>query len=216
MPATHSPCSFLSCARCGTVAHQGCKGCVLVVASSLPIPLLNCLLIVTSVATPVRGRTDHSTKTNAAHHFLKKTWEPDWVLEERVPTFVNDRPIMNFRGKKYYWVNKSVLDILQLTANEGVSYGHGLRLLFAGKVAKTTSGPPSASINRVRLTCSAASGEMRDVVETIHGLPPQYKHPVTIHMDDRDFGIVARNLITTLLAFVAPAEPQVVDCMLYI
>jgi hypothetical protein len=57
---------------------------------------------------------------------------------------------------------------------------------------------------------------MRNVVETIHGLPLQYKHTVTIHMNDRDFAIVARNLIITLLAFVAPTEPQVVDCMLHI
>lgn len=37
-----------------------------------------------------------------------------------------------------------------------------------------------------------------------------------IHINDRDFDIVARNLIITLLAFVVPAEPQVVDSMLHI
>jgi hypothetical protein len=67
-----------------------------------------------------------------------------------------------------------------------------------------------------KLTHSAASGDLRNVVETIHELPPQYENTITIHINDRDFDIVARNLIITLLAFVAPAEPQAVDSMLHI
>jgi hypothetical protein len=78
----------------------------------------------------------------------REGWEPDWVIEERKPTFVDDRPIMTFGGKKYYWGNMPALDILQLTDNEGASYEHDLRLLFAGKLAKTTPGSPSKSTDR--------------------------------------------------------------------
>ena len=63
---------------------------------------------------------------------------------------------------------------------------------------------------------SAASGDLRNVVETIHELPLQYEKKITFHINDKDFDIVARNLIITLLAFVAPTEPQVVDSMLHI
>lgn len=69
----------------------------------------------------------------------KETWEPDWVIERRTPTFVNNEPIVAFGGKKYYWGNMPALDVLQLSDNEGRGYKSDLQLLFAGKERSTVS-----------------------------------------------------------------------------
>jgi hypothetical protein len=65
----------------------------------------------------------------------RENWKPDWVIEKRKPTFVDNRPMLTFGGNKYYWGNMPALDILRLSENEGASHEHELRLLFAGKVA---------------------------------------------------------------------------------
>jgi len=65
----------------------------------------------------------------------RENWKPNWVVEERKPTFVNNRPMLTFGGKKYYWGNMPALDILRLSENEGRSHNHEFRLLFAGKVS---------------------------------------------------------------------------------
>ncbi|KAK0861635.1 hypothetical protein LTR87_016882 [Friedmanniomyces endolithicus] len=62
----------------------------------------------------------------------------------------------------------------------------------------------------------AASGDMRNVLETIRSVPQTYGKTVSVHINDKDFDIVARNLIITLAAFVAPDHAQAVDCMLHI
>lgn len=45
---------------------------------------------------------------------------------------------------------------------------------------------------------STASGDIRNLLKTVAGLPDEYQHPVSLTLDDRDFDIVARNLIMLL------------------
>nr|OQO25304.1 hypothetical protein B0A51_13954 [Rachicladosporium sp. CCFEE 5018] len=97
-----------------------------------------------------------------------------------------------FGGKKYLWGNVPAIDVVQLEKNEGAHYEGNLRLLFA------------------------ASGDMRNVLETMRCLPLAYRKPLFLHINDKDLDIVARNLIVTLAAFVALDNVEAVDFMLNI
>ncbi|KAK1811660.1 hypothetical protein LTR12_013961 [Friedmanniomyces endolithicus] len=123
---------------------------------------------------------------------MKEEWEPKWIVEGRKPTFVSNEALITFGGRKYFWGNVPAIDVVQLDRNEGAQYQGDLRLLFA------------------------ASGDMRNVLETVRCLPQTYGKTVSVHINDKDFDIVARNLIITLAAFVAPDDAQAVDCMLHI
>ncbi|KAK3901827.1 hypothetical protein C8A05DRAFT_16048 [Staphylotrichum tortipilum] len=121
-----------------------------------------------------------------------KTWTPDWVQEKRQPAFVGDKPIVQFGGLKYLWGNVPAYDVLQLPSNEGENYKEPLRLLFA------------------------ASGDLRNVLTTIAELPSSYSHPVEITMNDKDFDIVACNVIMLLIALVVDNTDVAVDCIIHI
>jgi hypothetical protein len=71
-------------------------------------------------------------KVDCRSPLAKEAWEPDWVIEKRKPTFVDDRATITFGGKKYYWGNMPALDVLRLSDIEGASYKNDLHLLFAG------------------------------------------------------------------------------------
>ncbi|RMZ87204.1 hypothetical protein DV736_g5572, partial [Chaetothyriales sp. CBS 134916] len=68
------------------------------------------------------------------------------------------------------------LDVLALDRNEGCCYNHDLHVLFA------------------------ASGDIRNVLKTVACLPDEYQQSVSLILNDRDFDIVARNLIMLLAA----------------
>ncbi|TVY65922.1 hypothetical protein Focb16_v011164 [Fusarium oxysporum f. sp. cubense] len=121
-----------------------------------------------------------------------KTWEPEWSVEGRTPNFMRDEDPVTFGGKKYLFENVPALDVLRLGANEGEAYGNQLRLLFA------------------------ASGDLRNVVQTITQLPPSYEPPIEIIMNDHEFDVVARNVIILLLALTADDRDEAVDCILHI
>lgn len=106
------------------------------------------------------------------------------------------------------------MDILRLTRNEGASYDSDVRLLFAGE--HTTLRYPAPEILINSLIYFPASGDMRNVVETIVCLPSEYTKPLMLHINDKDFDIVTRNLLITLLALAAPTDSQTVDYMLHL
>ena len=64
---------------------------------------------------------------------MKSTWEPDWISEACTPAFMGGPVLHHFGGKKYFWGNVPAVDVIQLLANEDVTYGKDLRLLFAGE-----------------------------------------------------------------------------------
>ncbi|KAH7480252.1 hypothetical protein FOMA001_g8824 [Fusarium oxysporum f. sp. matthiolae] len=131
-------------------------------------------------------------KLDCKSPYNKKTWEPEWSVEGRTPTFMSDEAPTPFGGMKYLFGNVPALDVLRLGANEGEAYGSQLRLLFA------------------------ASGDLRNVAQTIAELPPSYEQPIDIIVNDREFDVVARNAILLLLALTADDRDEAVDCILHI
>ncbi|KAH0421179.1 hypothetical protein CcaCcLH18_13597 [Colletotrichum camelliae] len=123
----------------------------------------------------------------------KEGWQPGWVLENRNPAFVGDGPPqVAYGGGKYLWGNVPAFDVLQLGANEGVSYNEQLRLLFA------------------------ASGDLRNIVKTIAKLPNSYTQPIEVTINDRDLDIVARNAIMLLIALVVDDVDVAADCIIHV
>ncbi|KAF3032330.1 hypothetical protein E8E12_003854 [Didymella heteroderae] len=116
---------------------------------------------------------------------MKGTWEPEWYRNDRQPAFIGDGPLLAMFGKKkYLWGNMPALDILQLQNNESKTYtvSHDFNLLFA------------------------ASGDLRNAIKTIVGLPEGYKGECVAVFNDMDFLIVARNAIMLLIAFYFESE----------
>ncbi|KAF5234485.1 hypothetical protein FAUST_7573 [Fusarium austroamericanum] len=121
----------------------------------------------------------------------KETWTPNWILTNRIPAFFGNMPTITFGGKKYLWGNVPALDVLQLGSNEGDNYQGQLNLLFA------------------------ASGDLRNVVKTVVGLPSTYGQTINIVMNDRDLDVVARNAVMLLLALTAEGQDEVIDCIIH-
>ncbi|KKK20834.1 hypothetical protein ARAM_004716 [Aspergillus rambellii] len=97
-----------------------------------------------------------------------------------------------FGAKKYLWGNVPAFDILRLGSNEGAEYGRGVSILCA------------------------ASGDIRNIVNTIAQLPTSYRHSLRLVINDRDFDIVARNIILLLIALVVEEVDEAVDCMIHL
>ncbi|KAI1118712.1 hypothetical protein F5Y14DRAFT_461550 [Nemania sp. NC0429] len=110
--------------------------------------------------------------------FMNHSWEPRWVTENRTPYFIDGPPHTPFGTPKYLWGNVPAVDVVQLGRNEGVDFQGPLRLLFA------------------------ASGDMRNAVFSAVSLPPSYRGPLDITINDREIDIVARNLIFLLVFFL--------------
>ncbi|KAF5606011.1 uncharacterized protein FSUBG_6347 [Fusarium subglutinans] len=131
-------------------------------------------------------------KLDCKSPYNSKTWEPEWSVECRAPSFWGVVKPHPFGGKQYPYGNVPAFDVLRLGANEGEAYASPLRLLFP------------------------ASGDWRNVVQTIAQLPQSYVQPIDIILNDRDFDIVARNAIILLLALTADDLGEAFDCIIHI
>ncbi|KAI9875688.1 MAG: hypothetical protein M1830_008116 [Pleopsidium flavum] len=111
---------------------------------------------------------------------MKARWRPSWDVEGRKPAFISaEGPAIGVTphgGKKYLWGNVPALDVLNLKQNEGVDVARDFRLLFA------------------------ASGDMRNIVQSLTKLPTTYRGHCEVIVNDRDSDIVARNTILLLTA----------------
>jgi hypothetical protein len=97
---------------------------------------------------------------------MKDTWKPDWVRIGREPAFISgsyDSPIKSFRTQGFLWGNMLALDILNIKDNEG----------------------EAETINRDIALLFAASGDLRNVVKSISGLPETYKGECSVVMNDK-------------------------------
>ncbi|KAF1839778.1 hypothetical protein BDW02DRAFT_604401 [Decorospora gaudefroyi] len=127
-------------------------------------------------------------KATCRSPFLKDTWQPAWFTQGRVPSFIGDGThCAMFGATKYLWGNMPALDILQIKQNEGTADAvtRNFNLLFA------------------------ASGDLRNVIKTISGLPAGYKGDCVAVINDKGFVIAARNAITLLLAL--HLDPETAD-----
>ncbi|KAM0286534.1 hypothetical protein ACHAO9_008162 [Fusarium lateritium] len=134
---------------------------------------------------------------------------PDRILQNRQPAFIGENNQKKFGGSKHLWGNVPALDILRLEDNEGKDYKKKLNLLFAGLCSK-------GNISDLLLTKAIASGDIRNVIKTIAELPEGHGKPVNITINDRDFDIVARNVIMLLIAFTAVDQDAAIDCIIHV
>ncbi|KAK0238484.1 hypothetical protein EDD85DRAFT_826999 [Armillaria nabsnona] len=107
----------------------------------------------------------HRTACN--HLYLKHDWQPAWILEKRKPRF-RSRDV----STEHLWGDVPAIDILRLDFNEG----------------------DQALTQNFKL-CFAASGDIRNLVETVNGLPKHYQGKCDILLNDIDPIVVNRNLI---------------------
>ncbi|KAF5664362.1 hypothetical protein FHETE_7119 [Fusarium heterosporum] len=177
--------------------------------ASLPMPCANCDTDGTNCGNPGKSSCKNCRlvlycgpdcqkshwpihKVHCKSALSKVGWTPNWVLENRTPTFIRGGIGVAFGGKKFLWGNVPALDVLQLSSNEGDHYQGQLSLLFA------------------------ASGDLRNLVMTMTRLPASYTQPITVFINDRDLDIVARNTVMLLVALTAEAHEDTVDCMIHI
>lgn len=103
-------------------------------------------------------------------------------------------PHSPFGMQKYLWGNVPAIDLLNLKDNEVDAPEENFRLLFAGKDAP----------NPITLTLLAnslkASGDLRNFIKSVLGLPQKYTAMLETVINDRDFDIVSRNVILLLTA----------------
>ncbi|KAI0850207.1 hypothetical protein F5Y00DRAFT_43671 [Daldinia vernicosa] len=116
----------------------------------------------------------------------KTTWLPAWDRERRAPAWSHGEAATNlhnpFGPNKHFWGNTPAMDVLQLLRNEGPAYDKDITVLFA------------------------ASGDVRNAVQTIRNLPPDFEHQVKMTINDKDFDITAKNAVILLLALSSLEE----------
>ncbi|KAF7188355.1 Zinc finger MYND domain-containing protein 10 [Pseudocercospora fuligena] len=172
------------CASCGSHGTQVCGGCRLVLYCSGECQKAHW--------------QEH--KKYCKSPLIKSDWQPEWIRENRVPTFVvpNDEAGQEpFGGKKFFWGNVPAFDMVDLANHESKDFAGNLRLLFAGKMSATISIYDAFSNNQ------AASGDLRNVFMTLASLPSSYSGAATATVNDLDFETVARNIIMLLIMLSA-------------
>ncbi|KAI9783495.1 MAG: hypothetical protein M1835_003794 [Candelina submexicana] len=113
----------------------------------------------------------------------KENWRPQWDIEGRQPTFIADgETLVMFGGLKYLWGNVPAFDVLKIKENEGQDYNEDLML------------------------CFAASGDARNVIYSVAGLPEMYGGACTCIINDKDEDVVQRNILILLTAISRPPE----------
>ncbi|EED14356.1 conserved hypothetical protein [Talaromyces stipitatus ATCC 10500] len=151
-------------------------------------------------------------KSHWSHHKIecksalgKETWQPAWVLEKRTPAFIGTGIGETFGATKYLWGNVPAFDVLELGSNEGEEYEGDLRILLQ-----------SGGSFETEISLPIASGDLRNLIKTIARLPSSYNHLLEVTLNDRDFEIVARNLILLLVALVVGNSHEAVDCIIHL
>ncbi|KAL8367047.1 hypothetical protein RB599_010961 [Gaeumannomyces hyphopodioides] len=133
-------------------------------------------------------------KKDCESDLLKADWRPVWIRQHRMPTFLSDEgPKMEYFGTfKYLWGNIPAVDIVKLRENEGVRFERNLDLLLP------------------------ASGDLRNVIMSIGKLPQEYKHDVSVVLNDKEFDVVARNVILLLIFATVQDADTAADCVLHV
>ncbi|KAJ3732960.1 hypothetical protein DFJ43DRAFT_269280 [Lentinula guzmanii] len=118
-----------------------------------------------------------SHKKDCRHPYNRPDWKPTWVSENREPAFAGgDTPQTHFGthwAPEYLWGNTPAVDYLQLERNEGIF----------------------ESVDRDFNLCFAASGDIRNLVMTVNGLPDDYQGRCKILLNDRSDHVTVRNIL---------------------
>ncbi|KAL8816065.1 MAG: hypothetical protein Q9223_004868 [Gallowayella weberi] len=108
----------------------------------------------------------------------KESRKPTWIREGREPTFIGkDGPLLaTFGHRTYLWGNIPAINVLNVGNNEGQAYGEDLSLLFA------------------------ASGDPRNFIYSINGIPNTYEGTCTSVLNDMNIRVAARNIVMLLIS----------------
>ncbi|KAK0497402.1 hypothetical protein EDD18DRAFT_1162060 [Armillaria luteobubalina] len=107
----------------------------------------------------------HRTACN--HLYLKHDWQPAWILEKRKPRFRSTDV-----STEHLWGDVPAIDILRLDFNEG-----------------------DQALSQNFKLCFAASGDIRNLVETVNGLPKHYQGKCDILLNDINPIVLATHLM---------------------
>ncbi|KAH7878231.1 uncharacterized protein C8R40DRAFT_1067263 [Lentinula edodes] len=117
-----------------------------------------------------------SHKKYCKHPYNRLDWKPAWITENRSPAFVGGDTQSHFGAHwapEYLWGNTPAVNCLQLEHNEGVL----------------------ESVDKDFNLCFAASGDIRNMVMTVNGLPDNYEGHCKILLNDRSDLVSTRNIL---------------------
>ncbi|KAK7040336.1 hypothetical protein VNI00_009804 [Paramarasmius palmivorus] len=133
-------------------------------------------------------------KQDCKSRMRSNSWKPSWEIEDRNPAFMEPGPISGqamFGGGTILWGNLPAIDIIGCSTDTTVK-SRDFALAFI------------------------ASGDLRNVIQTINSLPQDYASKLTILLNDRNPFVVARNaLLLSILSFVDDMD-QAVDFALHL
>ncbi|KAJ3878463.1 hypothetical protein F5051DRAFT_230379 [Lentinula edodes] len=114
-----------------------------------------------------------------AHPYLEGNWQPEWVLQERPPSFACSSA--TFSPSSFIF---PAFDALNLTQNEGIE-----------------------STDKNYKLCFAACADIRNLIETVNNLPSNYQGRFDVLINNSDPIIINRDLVI-LYALLNP-EPSI-------
>ncbi|KZP09098.1 hypothetical protein FIBSPDRAFT_900738 [Athelia psychrophila] len=140
-------------------------------------------------------------RRDCGHPQLKADWQPAWATENRQPAFINEGPQHVAFGRNanqnatYVWGNVTAIDCLNVARNEG-----------------------SAARTADFKLCFAASGDIRNMVQTINGLPSDYSGKCDILFNDKNPIVVNPDLAAHFMysAALSPVASAHLDRCVFI
>ncbi|KAF5374237.1 hypothetical protein D9758_004727 [Tetrapyrgos nigripes] len=118
-------------------------------------------------------------KRDCKHSLKSKEWRPKWVQDRRSPVFMMTSSAQGWEGQQMFgmcrslWGNMPALDVLNLENNEG--HHRAVQSDFS--------------------LAFVASGDLRNVLKTVNGLPDDYNGTMNILINDHDPMVVCRNIL---------------------
>ena len=115
---------------------------------------------------------------------------------------MSNSPFLTFGHLRCLWGNVPAYDVLNLPENEGADYGRDLNLCFAGEfffnriIAKHYS--------RTLYLIHIASGDPRNLIESVVSLPVNYQGSCTCVINDEDPVVLCRNVVILLISVLLP------------
>ncbi|KAJ6617047.1 hypothetical protein B0H10DRAFT_1798265 [Mycena sp. CBHHK59/15] len=131
-------------------------------------------------------------RSRCAHPYLEETWQPSWVIEGRDPTFLYRQEPSTYLPTFNFWGDVPAMDYLQLSSNEALDY--------------------SEYWPDIKL-CFAASGDLRNLIQTVNSLPTDYTGYCDILLNDVDPVVANRNLVILFVLLTSgPSLEEAAEC----
>ncbi|KAI5892475.1 uncharacterized protein SCHCODRAFT_02292327 [Schizophyllum commune H4-8] len=124
-------------------------------------------------------------KVDCNNPYNETTWQPGWLNDRRVPAWVTAGPSHSLFGStgQYLWGNVPAIDCMGAVMQEGAA----------------------VSCRDLNI-CFAASGDIRNLVSTVNGLPDDYSGTCRILINDSSPCVTTRNLLI-LYALLRAGRP---------